>query len=156
MPNKPILFDSDVERYLCSLTLPFPSTGDLPNPGIKARSSALQADSLQSEPPGKPMNKALVQFSYLVLPNSLRPHGLQHASPPCPSPTPRVYSNSCPSSWWCHPTISSSVIPFSSSLQSFPAQGLFKWVSSLHQVAKLLEFQLQHQSFQWISRVDFL
>ena len=53
--------------------------------------------------------------------NSLLPHGLQHARPPCPSPTPRVYSNSCPSSWWCHPTISSSVVPFSSRLQSFPA-----------------------------------
>ena len=55
--------------------------------------------------------------------NSLRPHGLQHVRPPCPSPTPRVYSNSCPLSWWCHPTISSSVVPFSSHLQSFPASG---------------------------------
>ena len=54
--------------------------------------------------------------------NSLQPHGLQHARLPCPLPTPRVYSNSCPSSWWCHPTISSSVIPFSC-LQSFPASG---------------------------------
>ena len=103
----------------------FPSPGDLSNPGTGSRSSALQADSLQSEPPGKPMNKALVQFSYLVLPNSLRPHGLQHASPPCPSPTPRVYSNSCPLSQWCHPAISSSVIPFSSHLQSFPTTGSF-------------------------------
>ena len=57
--------------------------------------------------------------------DSLRPHGLQHARLPCPSPTPRVYSNSCPSSWWCHPTISSSVVPFSSCLQSFPASGSF-------------------------------
>ena len=55
--------------------------------------------------------------------NSLRPHRLQHARPPCPSPTPRVYSNSCPLSWWCHPTISSSVVPFSSRLQSFPTSG---------------------------------
>ena len=55
--------------------------------------------------------------------DSLQPHGLQHARPPCPSPTPRVYPNSCPSSWWCRPTISSSVIPFSSSLQSFPTSG---------------------------------
>ena len=53
--------------------------------------------------------------------NSLRPHGLQHARLPCPSPTPRACSNSCPSSWWCHPTISSSIVPFSSCLQSFPA-----------------------------------
>ena len=57
--------------------------------------------------------------------NSLQAHGLQHARPPCPSPAPRVYSNSCPSSWWCHPTISSSVVPFSSCLQSFPASGSF-------------------------------
>ena len=57
--------------------------------------------------------------------NSLRPHGLQHARPPCPSPTPRVYSDSCPLSRWCHPTISSSVIPFPSRLQSFPASGSF-------------------------------
>ena len=66
-----------------------------------------------------------VQFSRSVMSNSLRPHGLQHARPPCPSPTPEVYSNSCPSSWWCHPTISSSVIPFSP-LQSFPESGSFQ------------------------------
>ena len=64
--------------------------------------------------------------------------------------------NSCPLSWWWHPTISSSVIPFSSCPQSFPASGLFKWVSSSHQVAKLLEFQLQYQSFQLIPRTDLL
>ena len=57
--------------------------------------------------------------------NSLQPHGMQHARPPCPSPAPRVYSNSCPLSWWCHPTISSSVIPFFSCFQSFPASGSF-------------------------------
>ena len=58
--------------------------------------------------------------------NSLRPHELQHARPACPSPTPRVYSNSCPSCQWCHPIISSSVIPFSSCLLSFPASGYFQ------------------------------
>ena len=79
--------------------------------------------------------------------NLLWPHGLQHVRPPCLSPTPGVYSNSCPLSWWCHPTISSFVIPFSSCLQSFPASGSFKWVSSSHQVPKVLEFQLHHQSF---------
>ena len=93
------------------------------------------------------------QFSCSVVSNSLWPHELQHARPPCPSPTPRVYSNSCPLSWWCHPTMSSSVVPFSSCLQSFPASGSFKWVSSSHQVAKGLEFQLQHQSFLWIFRM---
>ena len=66
-----------------------------------------------------------VQFSRSVVSESLRPHGLQHASPPCPSPTPGVYSDSCPLSWWCHPTISSSVVPFSSHLQSFPASAAF-------------------------------
>ena len=68
----------------------------------------------------------LVQFSRSVVSDSLRPHELQHARPPCPSPTPRVYPNSCPSSWWCHPTISSSVVPFSSCPQSFPALGSFQ------------------------------
>jgi len=67
-----------------------------------------------------------VQFSPSVISNSLRPHGLQHARLPCPSPTPRAYSNSCPSSrQWCHPTISSSVIPFSTCLQAFLASGSF-------------------------------
>ena len=64
------------------------------------------------------------QFSRSVVSNSLQSNGLQHASLPCPSPTPRACSNSCPSSWWCHPTVSSSVMPFSSRLQSFPHQGL--------------------------------
>ena len=66
-----------------------------------------------------------VQFSCSVLSDSLRLHGLQHARPPCPLPTPRVYSNSCPLSRWCHRTISS-VIPFSSHLQSFPTSGSFQ------------------------------
>ena len=66
-----------------------------------------------------------VQFSHSVMSDSLQPHGLQQARPPYPSPTPRVYSNSCPLSWWCHPTISSSVVPFFSHLQSFPAPGSF-------------------------------
>ena len=64
-------------------------------------------------------------FSHSVVSNSLQPHGLQHTRPPCPSPTPRVYSNPCPLSRWCHPTISSSIIPFSSRLQSSPASGSF-------------------------------
>ena len=68
----------------------------------------------------------LVQFSWSVVSDSLLPHGLQHARPPCPSPTPGVYSNSCPLSRWYHPTISSSVIPFSSCLQPLPASGSFQ------------------------------
>ena len=74
-----------------------------------------------------------VQFSHSVMSDSLWPHESQHARPPCPSPTPGVYSNSCPSSWWCHPTISSSVVLFSYCPQSLPASGslpmsqLFAW-----------------------------
>ena len=67
-----------------------------------------------------------VPFSCSVMSNSLQPHGLQHNRPPCPSPTPRVYSNSYPLSQWCHPTISSPIIPFSSCPQSFPASGFFQ------------------------------
>ena len=66
-----------------------------------------------------------VQFSHSVMSDSLWPHGLQHARPPCPSPTPGVYLNLCPLSRWCHPTISSSVVPLSSRSQSFPASGSF-------------------------------
>ena len=66
-----------------------------------------------------------VQFSCSVVSSSLQPHESQHARPPCPSPTPGVHSNSCPLSWWCHPTISSSVVPFSSCPQSFPASWSF-------------------------------
>ena len=67
-----------------------------------------------------------VQFSRSVISDSLRPYGLQHTRPPCPSSTPRVYSNSCPLNCCCHPTISSSVVPFSSRLQSFPVSGSFQ------------------------------
>ena len=69
-----------------------------------------------------------VQFSHSVTSNSLRPHGSQHARPSCPSPTPGVYPNLCPSSQWCHPTISSSVVRFSSCPQSFPALGSFPMI----------------------------
>ena len=64
-----------------------------------------------------------VQFSHSVASDSLWPHELQHTRPPCPSPTPRVHPNSCPLSQWCHPAISSSIVPFSSGPQSFPASG---------------------------------
>ena len=87
------------------------------------------------------------QFSSVGYDN-LQPQSLQHGRLPCPSLTSGIYSNSCPLSQWCHPTISSSVDP-SPSLNLSHHQDLFKWVSSLHQVAKVLEFQIQHQSFQW-------
>ena len=68
----------------------------------------------------------LVQFSRSVVSDSLWPRESQHARPPCPSPTPGIYPNTCPLSWWCHPTVSSAVIPFSSCPQSFPASGSFQ------------------------------
>ena len=96
-----------------------------------------------------------VQFSHSVVSDSLRPHESQHARPPCPSPTPGVYSDSCPSSRWCHPAISSSVVPFSSCPQSLPASGsfpvsqLFTWggkstgVSASRRGPFLIEVDLQ-------------
>ena len=95
------------------------------------------ADALSSVAETNTCHKATigsVQFSRSVVSDSFQSHELQHARPPCPSPTPGVYSNSCLSSWICHPTISSSVIPFSSCPQSLPASGsfpmsqLFTWV----------------------------
>ena len=101
------------------------------------------------------INISLVQFSCWAMSNSLWPHGLQHTRPPCPSPIPRACSNSCPSSRWYHPTISSSV-SLSPAFNLSQYQGLFKWVSSSYQMAKVLELQPQDQSFQWIFRTDFL
>ena len=93
-----------------------------------------------------------VQLNCSVLFDSLQPHRLQHTRLPCPSPTPRAFSNSCPSSWWHHPTISSS--QSSPSLPAFNLsqnQGLFKWVRFSHQVAKVLEFQLLFDIyFTWL------
>ena len=105
--------------------------------------------------------KSSVQFSHSVMSESWRPRGLQHTRPPYPLSTAGVYSSSCPLSLWCHLTMSSSIFPFSSCLQSFSASGSFPASGSSHQVDKILEFQLQHQSFQWISglisfRMDWL
>ena len=90
--------------------------------------------------------------------NSLWPHGLQHARLPCPSPSPEACSNSRPLSQWCHPTISSSVIPFSSCFESFPASfpsiGVFSNESVLHIRWPNMQLQLQHHSFQLIFRID--
>ena len=130
--------------------LPFSSPGDLPNPGIELKSSSLAGRFFTAESPGKPYifhtSKEVAQLRKLIqsldvkrirslllnqfssvaqLCLTLRPHELQHTRPPCPSPTPGVYSNSCPSSQWCHPAISSSVVPFSSCLQPLPASGSF-------------------------------
>ena len=103
----------------------------------------------------------LIQLSWSGVSDSLRPHGLQHTSVPCPSPTPKAYSNSCSSSWWRHPTISSSVVRFSSHLQSSPASGSFQWVNSSHQVANIWSFsfsiRLSNEYSGLISfRIDWL
>ena len=94
--------------------------------GPVVKTPAANARGMGSIPcQGTKISYARVQFSCPVISDSLWPQGLQHARPPCPSITPRGYSNSCPSSQWCHPTISSSVVHFSSFLQSFPASGSF-------------------------------
>ena len=84
-----------------------------------------------------------VQSSRSVMSDSLRPHESQHTKPPCPSPTPGVYSNSCPSSWWCHPAISSSVVPFSSCPQSLPASGSLQAILQICRNQNLLLAQKQ-------------
>ena len=94
-----------------------------------------------------------VQFSHSVVSDSLQPHELQHTTPPCPSPTPGVHSNSCPSSWWCHPDISSSVIPFSypqslPASESFPMSQLFIWDGQSTGVSALASF-LPKKSQGW-------
>ena len=85
-------------------------------------------------------------------------HGMKHTRLPCPSPspTPRVTLMPCPLSQWCHPIISSSAVPFSSCCQSFPASGSFQMNQFFTSHGQILEFQPQHQSFQWIFRTDFL
>ena len=126
--------------------LPCPPLRELLDPGIELRSPALQADSLPLSPRGSPIGYCTIyltsssDFTALLAQSQgccfcsvtescltlWDPHGLQHASLPCPLLSPRSCSNSCPSSQWCHPTISSSVISFSSWLQSFPASGCFQ------------------------------
>ena len=91
-----------------------------------------------------------VQFSCSVMSDSLLPHGLQQTMFFCPLRTPVVCSNSGPSKWWCHPTIPSSVIPFSSCLQSFPASGSFPMSQFCTSDGQSIGIQLQYQSFQWI------
>ena len=97
-----------------------------PGPRPHSQGSAFPSVLSDSAPQHSSAPSWLVQFSCSVVSDSLQPHGPQHARPACPSPTPGAYSTSCPLSWWCHPTISSSVIPFSSSPQSFPASGSFQ------------------------------
>jgi len=98
----------------------------------------------------------LLLFSLYIVVDSLWPHGLQHARLPCPSRSPRVCSDSCPLSQWCHLTISSSCPLLLLLLRLSQHQGLFQWVSSSQQMAKVFKLRFQHQFFQWIFRVDLL
>ena len=110
------------------------SRGFFPTQGSNLHLPYWQEDSLQMTHLGIPklnIHLPSVQFSRSVVSDSLWPHESQHTRPPCPSPTPRVYSNSCPSSPWCHPAISSSVVPSSSCLQSLPASGSFQMIQLL-------------------------
>ena len=100
--------------------------------------------------------KNIVHFSCSGVSDSLWPRELQHARLPCPSPTPGACSNSCPLHQWCHPTIYLLSSPSPPAFSLSQHQGLVQWVGSSHQVAKVLELQLQHRSFQWIFRTDFL
>ena len=99
---------------------------------------------------------SVLLFSHLVVSNSLWPHGLHHTKLPCPSPSPRVCSNSCPLSQWCHQTSHLLSPSFPPVLNLSQQQGCFQWVGYSQQMAKVLELQHQHQSFQWILRTDLL
>ena len=117
---------------------PVPSPGDLPDLEIERGSPTLEADYLPGE---------LLQFSSVAQLYLTPCNPMDCSIPGLP------YSNSSPSSWWCHPTISSSVVPFSSIFNLSQHQGLFKWVNSSHQMGKVLEFQFQHQSLHWIDEL---
>ena len=119
--------------------------GQIPNPWITREVHP----KLSAEVP------LVYQFSCSVVSDSLRPHGRQHTRLPCPSPIPRVCSNSCPSSRWCHPAISPLLSPSPPALNLPQHQGLFWWVSSSNQLAKVVEFQFQNQAFQWIFIQDW-
>ena len=123
--------------------LPCHPPGDCPSPGIEPASLMSRALTGRFLTPSSTWSWIQsIQFSRSVVSDSLRCHELQHSRPPCPSPTPEVYSNSCPLSRWCHPTISSSVVPFSSHLQSFLASGSFQKSQFFISGGQILEFQL--------------
>ena len=123
-----VIHSWNVETAKCPLTAVWITR---PGSSIKQRLFSLEKEGNSDlrynwDRPLRYHAKWIVQFSRSVTSNSLQPHGPQHARPPCPSPTLGVYPNSCPLSQWCHPTISSSVVPFSSCLQSFPVSGSFQ------------------------------
>ena len=126
--------------------------GIFPDQGSNQSPLLWQADSYPLYHQGSPqlfLIIVVVLFTHQVISNSLQPRGLQHTSLPCPLLSLGVCLNPCPSSHWCHPTISFSVSPSPPALNLSQQQSLFQGVGSLNQVAKVLELQLQHQSFQW-------
>ena len=147
---------------MCSLRIDFGSPTSwkmccLVVPVIENRTSKVKTQFISN------FSFSSVQFSPSVMSDSLRSHELQHARPPCPSPTPGIYSNSCPSSWWCHPAISSSVVPFSSCLQSFPTSGsfpvsqLFTWGGqSIGVSASALVFPMNTQDWSPLGRTGWI
>ena len=136
-PPNSCFFIVSCKFYSGAYFLPIHSSFDLITIKMNLVSHSVMSDSLQSHgwgptrllypwnSPGKNKGVGFIQFSRSVVSDSLRPHELQHARPRCPSPTPRVHSDSRPSSLWCHPAISSSVVPFSSGSQSLPASDSF-------------------------------
>ena len=110
---------------------------------------------LDCSTPGCPILHS-VQFSCIVLSSSLWPHGQQHTRLPCPSPTSGAYSNSCPSCWWCHPTTSSSVVLFSSCLQSLSASGSFLMSPFLTSGGQSIRVSALASVLQWTPRTDLL
>ena len=146
--------------------LPCPSPGDLPDPGIEPTSLTSSALAVRPFTTSTTWEALVIAYEYIILQirsdqishsvvsDSLRHHESQHARPPCPSPTPEVHSDSCPSSQWCHPAISSSVVPFSSCPQSlpasesFPMSQLFTWGGQSTGVSALASF-LPKKSQGW-------
>ena len=142
----PLSMEFSRQEY-CGLSCPTP--GDLYHPGIEPESSALVGGFFTTstiwEALVKGISQSISQFSHSVVSDSLWPHESQHARPPCPSPSPGVHSDSCPSSQWCHPAVSSSVVPFSCphslpALESFPMSQLFAWGSHSIGLAALASF----------------
>ena len=129
-PSPGDLSDLEIEHCIGRQVLYHWATWDAPYPSVSSLNVQFSS----------------VQFSHSIVSNSLQPHESQHARPPCPSPTPRVHSDSCASSWWCHPAISSSVVPFSSCPQSlpaseaFPMSQLFTWGGQSTGVSALASF----------------
>ena len=130
-----------------------PGLGRSPGEGNATHSSILAWKIPWTAEPGGLQS---VKFSYSAVSDSLQPHEPQHTRPPWPSPIPGVYPNPRPSSRWCHPTISSSVIPFSSCFQSFPASGSFQMSQLIASGGQSIGVSASNQSFQWIFRTDFL